>query len=210
MPYTTVVAGTAITASWGNANVRDQVVTPFADPGAIVSGIAAPVDGMLSYSSSDKTLWTFNGTAWKPIAGPPAAYKESAETVNNSSALQNDDDLKISVDENAYYEGELWVSFTSAPAAGFSVDFTAPAGSVLEASGFLVVVSGATTFAATSTLGSVGGIVSTGAAAPYLNKFTLVTGGSSGILQFRWAQHIANASNTTVNAGSYLRLTRMK
>lgn len=209
MPYTTVVAGQVITASWGNANVRDQVVTPFSDPGAIVSGIASPLDGMFAFSSSDKTLWMYNGTAWKPVAGPPTAYKTAVETVNNSAVLQNDDDLKINVDANAYYQGELWIAFTSAPAAGLRVDFTAPVGATMESSGFLVVVAGATTFAATSVLGNVSGIVSSGAAAPYMNKFTLVTGANAGTLQFRWAQNAANASNTTVNVGSYLELKRI-
>lgn len=174
-----------------------------------MSGIASPVDGMFAFSSSDKTLWMYNGTAWKPVAGPPVAYKTSVETVNNSAVMQNDDDLKVNVDANAYYTGELWIAFTSAPAAGLRVDFTAPVGATMEASGFLVVVAGATTFAATSVLGNVSGIVSSGAAAPYMNKFTLVTGANAGTLQFRWAQNAANASNTTVNVGSYLELKRI-
>lgn len=51
MPYITIVAGTVITAAWGNANVRDQVITPYASEAARDSGagsIAAPVDGMIS------------------------------------------------------------------------------------------------------------------------------------------------------------------
>lgn len=49
MPYTTVVAGTTITAAWSNANVRDQVVTPFANAAARTSAITSPVDGMIAY-----------------------------------------------------------------------------------------------------------------------------------------------------------------
>lgn len=208
MPYTTVVSGTPITASWANANVRDQVVTPFATQAARTAAIVAPVEGMVTYIGSDKTLWAYDGAAWKPYAGPPTAYKTSPETVNNNSAFQNDNDLFVPVDANAYYTGEIWLSFTSSAAAGFKLDFTAPVGTTLEASGFLVVVSGSVTYAATSALGSVTGIVSTGAAVPYLGKFTLVTGANSGTLQFRWAQHVATVSNTTVNTGSYLRLSR--
>lgn len=208
MPFTTVVAGTAITASWGNM-VRDQLVTPFVSTAARTSAISSPVEGTTTYIGSDTTMWLHDGSLWKPYAGPPTVYKTAAETVNNSSALQNDDDLLVPVDANAYYRGEIWLSFTSAAAAGFKLDFTAPAGATMEASGFLVVVSGATTFAATSTLGAVGGIVSTGSAVPYLGKFTLVTGANAGTLQFRWAQNSAHASNTTVNAGSCLKLDRI-
>jgi len=53
MPYTTSVAGTTITASWANANVRDQVVTPFASTSALASAITAPVVGMTEYISSN-------------------------------------------------------------------------------------------------------------------------------------------------------------
>ena len=53
MPYTTSVAGTTITASWANANVRDQVVTPFSSTSALASAITAPVVGMTSYILSN-------------------------------------------------------------------------------------------------------------------------------------------------------------
>lgn len=49
MPYTTNVPSTTITAAWGNANVRDQVATPFANAAARDSAITSPVDGMICY-----------------------------------------------------------------------------------------------------------------------------------------------------------------
>lgn len=49
MPYTTVVSGTTITASWANTNVRDQVVTPHASSSARAAAVTSPVDGMISY-----------------------------------------------------------------------------------------------------------------------------------------------------------------
>ncbi len=49
MGYTTIVAGTTITASWGNADVRDQVVVPFASTSARDSAITSPVVGMVEY-----------------------------------------------------------------------------------------------------------------------------------------------------------------
>lgn len=70
MPYTTVVAGTVITASWGNM-VRDQLVTPFADAATRNAQILAPVEGMLCALATDPygltdTLWTYSGSAWIP------------------------------------------------------------------------------------------------------------------------------------------------
>lgn len=71
MPYTTVVAGTAITASWGNANVRDQVVTPFASAAARTTAITSPIEGMVSYQSDLNLLYQYSGAAWVPIINPP-------------------------------------------------------------------------------------------------------------------------------------------
>jgi hypothetical protein len=68
MPYTTVVAGTTITAAWGNV-VRDQLVTPFATAAARTSAITSPVTGMLSYRSDGDVFDGYNGSAWKPVAG---------------------------------------------------------------------------------------------------------------------------------------------
>jgi hypothetical protein len=74
VPYTTLVAGTTITASWANANVRDQVVTPFASSGARSSAISSPVAGMLSYITGTKQLEPYDGSAWVSVPGTMLAY----------------------------------------------------------------------------------------------------------------------------------------
>jgi len=48
MPYTTINSGDYIESSWANANVRDQVVTPFSSTATRNSTITSPVAGMLS------------------------------------------------------------------------------------------------------------------------------------------------------------------
>lgn len=210
MPFTTVVAGTVITASWGNLNVRNQVVTPFASASSrstIVGALA--VEGMTSWLEDYDDFWAYNGAAYVPIAGPPTKYKTSAEIVNNSTVMQDDNDLFVSVAANAYYEGELHIMYTSAIAAGFKVGFTAPAGASMEASSFLVTTGATLAFNNTNALGTVASIASDGTEAPYLNKFVLKTAATAGVLQFQWAQNDANVSNTSVNIGSYLRLKRI-
>jgi hypothetical protein len=72
MPYTTIVAGTYATASWANANVRDQVITTFATTTARDAAITAPVEGMVAYigsNDSNEGLYTYNGTAWRKGPG---------------------------------------------------------------------------------------------------------------------------------------------
>lgn len=73
MPYTTSVAGTTITASWANANVRDQVVTPFATAAARSSAITSPVEGMLSFRTDADAFEFYNATAWSFLG--PAIFK---------------------------------------------------------------------------------------------------------------------------------------
>jgi hypothetical protein len=48
MPYTTINSGDYIESSWANANVRDQVVTPFSSTATRNSTITSPLPGMLS------------------------------------------------------------------------------------------------------------------------------------------------------------------
>lgn len=74
MPYTTLVAGTTITSSWANGNVRDQVVTPFANSAARTSAISAPVAGMVSYITGTKRLEVYDGAAWVPVPGTMLAW----------------------------------------------------------------------------------------------------------------------------------------
>jgi hypothetical protein len=69
MAYTTLVSGTTITASWANASVRDQAVSPFASTGARDSAITSPVVGMVSYISSNDTaegvVTRTSGSTWR-------------------------------------------------------------------------------------------------------------------------------------------------
>ena len=65
MPFTTSVAGTTITASWANANVRDQTIAPFATAAARDSAITAPIHGQLAYTQDTSTLWVYtSGIGW--------------------------------------------------------------------------------------------------------------------------------------------------
>lgn len=78
MPYTTAVSGTTITASYANANIRDQVVTPFASTSARDSAITAPVAGMTEYiAANDATegLMTYTSAAtWRLPWSLPWGY----------------------------------------------------------------------------------------------------------------------------------------
>lgn len=136
--------------------------------------------------------------------------KASDETVNNSSSLQNDDELFIPLDANSTYIFDGLITYTSGTTADFQMDFTAPAG----ATGRRWLINGASTITACSTTAmnfnggaidaSATGIGATGGTCDVPIKGTVTTTGTSGTFQVQWAQNTADASDTTVKAGSYL------
>jgi hypothetical protein len=108
MPYTTVVAGTVITASWGNM-VRDQLVTPFADAATRTAQVTAPVEGMLSYLTDIDQFGYHNGTSYCPMAGQIIARgnrtTSSGTTTSEVGVLRLDDVPLIA--------GQLYLIMTS-------------------------------------------------------------------------------------------------
>lgn len=85
MPYTTLVAGTVITASWANASVRDQVVTPFATAAARTSAVTAPVEGMVSYLADSNTLNVYDGSNWIAYGRPHTATVATSQGTTSGS-----------------------------------------------------------------------------------------------------------------------------
>ena len=78
MPYTTLVPGTTITASWANTNVRDQTIGAFASTGARDSAITSPVAGMVEYLTTNlatEGLTTRNSAGvWRPPWNMPWGF----------------------------------------------------------------------------------------------------------------------------------------
>lgn len=98
MAYTTLVAGTTITASWANANVRDQAVTPFASTGARTSAITSPVTGMVSYITGTSRLEIYNGAVWVPVPGTMigrGARTTSSSTTTTETAVLRVDSIPV-------------------------------------------------------------------------------------------------------------------
>jgi hypothetical protein len=80
VPYTTLVAGTTITASWANASVRDQGVTPFTTAAARTSAITSPVNGMVSVLTSGTMLLDVYNGRWISYLYPTQATVATTET----------------------------------------------------------------------------------------------------------------------------------
>jgi len=120
VPYTTVVAGTVITASWGNM-VRDQLVTPFADAATRAAAIIAPVEGMVTWLSDVNRLEAYSGAVWAPV-GPHrvgGGVRTSDVTMTTTETLA--DSATVTIVAGRRYE-VLWSGSYFSSAAGDSID----------------------------------------------------------------------------------------
>lgn len=209
MPYTTLVAGTTITASWANASVRDQVVTPFASASARTSAITSPVEGMLSYQADVDLFYYYDGSAWVVIPAMIAARKTADEVVNNSSTLQNDNHLSWPVAANAVYEMRLELVYVTGTTPDIKFGWTYPSGLTMVWQHRGTDLSGNVAFRGNYNAATVLGIGGT-TFEEYVTLTGLITVSSTaGTLQLQWAQSTANASDTTLRSGSYGILTRI-
>lgn len=221
MPYTTLTAGTVITASWANASVRDQVVTPFASAAARTSAITSPVEGMLTYLADSDRLEVYNGTNWVTV-GPRTVVKSANESVTSSTTLQDDDDLTLAVEANTSYAGYGVLFYTGADAADIKLAFTQPASSTCHwfANGAGInAISSATAVGSQEHFAVQGSTASPTATSSYgvsngtntglSIHLTLVTAGTAGNLRLQWAQLVSSGTATTVYAGSRLTLWRI-
>jgi hypothetical protein len=121
MPYTTSVAGTTITASWANANVRDQVVTPFSSTSALASAITAPVVGMTEYISSNDAneglLTRSSANQWRlpwnmPWGRVGSAVVSATMTTGTSGSMSDLSGLSVTFTAiaNRYYKMSMTIS----------------------------------------------------------------------------------------------------
>lgn len=135
-------------------------------------------------------------------------FKTLNETVNNSSALQNDDQLFATVDANTRYFFTGRFVFTSNATPDIKFGFTYPSGATasytLFGTGAGGTVLAAFNFVETNIAALEGG---TAVAGTMLGSWTIGT--TPGVIQLQWAQNVANATDTIVLAGSFIRFDSM-
>lgn len=139
---------------------------------------------------------------------PLAAYRTSTQSVTSSTTLVNDNALSVSVAANAVYLVELGLYYDGDTAGDLKTGWTTPAGATISdalALG-LSTTAAASTDDFTSGSSSVPsfGALGAGVRCAALFKYLLTTAGTSGTLQFQWAQNTSSATATIMHAGSYL------
>lgn len=134
---------------------------------------------------------------------PLWADKLVDETINNNATLQDDDDLIIPVEANTTYWCMLDATVLSGATPDWKCDFVAPAAATLTNWKFLQSTGVGAAYGICGASGSLG--ISTAGVDVGVNIWgRLVTSSTAGNLRLRWAQNTANASDTTVRAGSSL------
>jgi len=143
--------------------------------------------------------------------------KAADETVTNNASLQDDNELFLPVKANATYEMRMFLLYQATTAGDFQMTFTGPAGATLNwelggLDGASTALSGAQ-FLGPLTLGATGqyvGGIGAGSTVQAHPNGTLITGGTAGTLQFRFAQMVAAPATSAIcKAGSALWLHRV-
>jgi hypothetical protein len=191
-------SGTNFTAFRAQAQASDITYTlPDAagSPGQVLS--------IQSVSGSNVTL------QWGNASGAPTYIrKTSNQTVTSSTAYQNDNALVYSASANQVFEFEAYM-FISGGNGGIKIRVNIPSGASMKLYAELKKddqhhwvygkLSSSTDEVAWTTIDNTWG---------YARIRGIITMGSSGgNVQIQWAQNSSNATGTTVEAGSYLKIT---
>jgi hypothetical protein len=208
-----VAVGAAVT-SIVDANLTD-VRFYLAGVGGVINIrnlAAAPVAGtemfagQLLYTMDTKRLYLYDGTATNQVYPSTDIFvrKTADETVNNSATLQNDDVLLAAVAANQVYEFELQFHYNSGTTPDIKFGWTFPSGLTMVYD--IYSVGGGSFLGYGQTQATVPALDGLGSPIGGLAKGIIAGTYAAGTLQLQWAQNTANASNTIVLAGSYLKL----
>lgn len=160
----------------------------------------------------------FTPTAGQPYFGsnaaqlmPIRAFKPADVAIANSAVLVNDAALFVPVAANAEYEITVHIIYTASATGLLQIGFAAPASATFD----WVVIGLANTVTASDSgsytalaraVGDTKNLGTAGASTPVVVRVEgrLVTVGTSGNLNLKWAQAVSNSTGTTVKAGSFM------
>lgn len=147
---------------------------------------------------------------------PQTVYKTLSTARTSTAAKTADPELTLPVEANAVYELAFYLKYDAGNAGDIGWTFSTPAGTSGSYGISSIVVGGAGasqtedlanvyTLAANAGAGGIGA----GIPLPVLGLGKFVTGGTAGSITLSWAQFTSNATATTLQADSYLKITRI-
>ena len=141
------------------------------------------------------------------------ATKSSDTVRNNAPTRTNDPHLSVTVEPNALYRLEMLLIYNATPTADISVGLSAPGGATAGWTMDTLVSSSTTTNGSINraSMGAASFNTLGGAGSPVvaLPAGYIKTGANGGTVALQWAQGVAEVSDATIFANSFLRLTRI-
>ena len=175
------------------------VQRPYKIMGKTILGSDIPTaDQVLTFSDPQWTAEDAGG-------GTEGVMKGTDETVNNSNVLQADDDIVIALEANSKYSLDHYFIVESTASADFQYNYTVPSGATGERLGG---VWDADTITALLNI-TTADFVATGGAGVGIVGRGRITTTDAGNLVLNWAQWVAEATDTKLKAGSWVKVTKL-
>lgn len=203
-----------VTHSTQHANANDAIEALEAKVGVNSSAVTTSLDYKLTNTSSSNpghkhtltngaTDVTATATELNYFSGFQKIFKTTTETVNNSTTLQNDDELIIPVTANQVYGFNGEIRFFSGTTPDINLGWSVPSGTTMS---WNIDDFDQTELTESSTYFANGN-------GPNSSNFTIhgiiYSGSTSGNVILQWAQHTMDASDTKIYRGSFLLVTKL-
>lgn len=168
--------------------------------------LGAGTDGQFlkTQGAAANPVWADVG-AFTGFSSIELVRKSADETVNNSSTLQNDDTLLVSLAANENVHFTMYLRINSGTTPDFQYAFTVPTAATVGHNFWF----GTNPVDETQGSGTPEVVATTGNDQSFVVQGFVANGANAGNLQLQWAQSIANASDTKVLANSYLVVYRV-
>ena len=181
--------------------------------------IANPAEGLMVYTTDGTFpgIYYFDGVEWVRVVVPNSLggvlvkNKTVSESINSSTALQNDDHLFVDLPA-----GQTWIIdgflrvVTTSNQPDFKFAFTVPSGATMTA-GFHVNENATNILAGALTVSGQSQTVdlTSNASSILIYKIMIVNGANAGSFRIQWAQNTSNATDVTVLSGSFFIASRV-
>jgi len=146
--------------------------------------------------------------------GFSTVFKTSDEVITSDTTLTDDADLVFSVDANSTYVGIMIVRLGGDAGTDYKEAFTIPAGATMTGLGdstniwnwgYSDSVSPSKDMTAVNVVE-----VSSGSSPRFImTPFIIITAGTSGSIQYQWAQNISSVNDTTTFKGSWIQFIKV-
>lgn len=215
-----VIAGSTVTISAAHATlprrdivwvdtgstfgVTDGTAAAAPAPPALLSGRLALAEVAVAANASSIVSGNISDMRQAlPFGTPRYVAKSSAETVNNSTVLQNDNELLFSVFPNEIWHVEAQIYISAGPATpGIQYQWSIPSGSGVH-SGHIYSSTALLAVVYPRAYNSPGSSAGTSLTDGFIrDSINIVVGATGGTVHLQWAQQVATVADTIVAGGS--------